>query len=796
MLFLSAISRRSLFGIALAAVTGAGAWLRLRQLSTPSLWLDEILSYGMTDQALALPWYRWLTGLDNENGPLYLLTQAAGRIAVSPELSTRIVASLIGVITVPLLALSGAKLTGRLGTGLVAASLLAVSPLHVYYSREGRHYALLLFWTTLFLATLGSRWKGSRAIFAVACIGAVYTAATSLPVLLSLVVVCAVLWLVAGEKKDADVSLSFEGWFALGSLIGGFLLYFHLERAAAVLDFPTISVGLLNEIAQGMTVAVMDRRFFSPFAYAVLLTAVVGARALCKRSRRAGLIAVLMTLLPISVSLAGLIAFDHWFAIRYLAAGLPALLTLVAEGIFSLGELVSRRGPFWFRRGMAVAAVAISVIFFSVIAIPAATTEPYQKANWRLLASTLWHHAEPGDRVISSNSWTHTSLSFYLGRLPPRVTSWNAAESPEGAYHIAKQSKAAWLVSAGFHNKDRVVGWMCRSYPVVASRGEDLQLFFYPDFARWMDLRATKAERDSYASAFWSDRLGRLDMSEGDAIFLRGEWGGAEHNESGGAFRWIEGDMAQLVVPASSGNRLLRFRALPAELPGQTQTLTVLLNDRPFATIPLRTGWSDYQLALPNWEGSRALIGFVLSGTVSPAETSGSSDHRRLSAAFDFIEIIVPGSSERAEVASPGKFTTLRPQLLDERGRAVLLLDPPLRSPDFPRIAPANWREEPTRMLVRRFGYDGELAFQALHGGTATMEDLLDGVVERSDCVGNDEYIRELFRILLYREPDTEGLRVYGSRLHRGISRRKIAMSMLRSEEFASKHLREPMKGD
>ena len=72
------------------------------------------------------------------------------RLVPSSEWSLRLPSALMGALTIPVLAVLGARLLGNRG-GLWAAALLAVLPLHVSYSQEARTYA-----TTIFLVVLSA----------------------------------------------------------------------------------------------------------------------------------------------------------------------------------------------------------------------------------------------------------------------------------------------------------------------------------------------------------------------------------------------------------------------------------------------------------------------------------------------------------------------------------------------------------------------------------------------------------------------------------------------------------------
>jgi hypothetical protein len=141
---------------AVALATLLGGVLRLSGLGTPGLWLDEILHYDIASRAAGNPWHSWLLGFEFENGPLFYGSLLAGRVAPGAETSDRLAEAIAGTATIPLIAIAGAMAAGT-GAGVAAAWLLAVAPLHVFYSREGRPYALLALLATLLLIAFLAR---------------------------------------------------------------------------------------------------------------------------------------------------------------------------------------------------------------------------------------------------------------------------------------------------------------------------------------------------------------------------------------------------------------------------------------------------------------------------------------------------------------------------------------------------------------------------------------------------------------------------------------------------------------
>jgi 4-amino-4-deoxy-L-arabinose transferase-like glycosyltransferase len=115
--------------------------LRLYHLDYQSLWRDEVDALLFARQGLAqlLP----LFSTPGHNGPLYyVMLHFWVRLVGDTEFSLRFVSLFCGVLAVPVVYLLGRRWVGRVGS-LVAALLCATSPYLVWYSQEGKMYALL-----------------------------------------------------------------------------------------------------------------------------------------------------------------------------------------------------------------------------------------------------------------------------------------------------------------------------------------------------------------------------------------------------------------------------------------------------------------------------------------------------------------------------------------------------------------------------------------------------------------------------------------------------------------------------
>lgn len=125
---------------ALAGITLLALALRLATLSDQSFWLDEAYTLHLVRLGLG-PMLRTIPHTESTPPLYYLLAWAWSHVIGSGEFSLRFLSALAGAGTVFL----GGRIAGHVGgrrAELIAAALLAVSPLLVWFSQESRAYAL------------------------------------------------------------------------------------------------------------------------------------------------------------------------------------------------------------------------------------------------------------------------------------------------------------------------------------------------------------------------------------------------------------------------------------------------------------------------------------------------------------------------------------------------------------------------------------------------------------------------------------------------------------------------------
>jgi 4-amino-4-deoxy-L-arabinose transferase-like glycosyltransferase len=124
--------------LALTAIVALGAAVRLIRLDDLSLWLDEIYVVDY----IRRPW-RTVLGFDgayDNHPPLYFAFVKAVSSLTGEASAARVVSALAGSLTIVVIFFLTRRLVNT-NAGLLASLILALAPLHIWYSREGRMYA-------------------------------------------------------------------------------------------------------------------------------------------------------------------------------------------------------------------------------------------------------------------------------------------------------------------------------------------------------------------------------------------------------------------------------------------------------------------------------------------------------------------------------------------------------------------------------------------------------------------------------------------------------------------------------
>lgn len=393
-------------GLVLAGALG----LRLIGLHRHELWFDEAFA-----ALLALEPVPVILGeLANDSSPpLYFVLLRGWALLFGPNAEAlRLFSVLAGLASIV-----GVVVLGRLfwseRAGLAAGALLAVSPLHVYYSREVRPYSLLLTFVLLSFVALEKLGRAERrraripwCAYCVATLAAVYTHNYGwllIPVLL--------LWVVLGKVRArsafvalAVVTACYLPWLPVlaGQVNSDATAWVEIiwEQTppawALVKSAAAFSVGgRTPEYVQLATHQLPP--FISGASYTLfaVLIAIALWRDRSGRARQAGVSILLLLVPPVALSFV-----EPMYVVgRHDVVALPLFLLMAACGLTQLG------------RPAESVAKALLVVLAST-ALMVHYRQPVADYT-RRQASLLLEHAEPSDRVLCTG-FTRNTVEYYL----------------------------------------------------------------------------------------------------------------------------------------------------------------------------------------------------------------------------------------------------------------------------------------------------------------------------------------------------------------------------------------------
>jgi len=399
----------------LAVVTLAGGALRFYKLGVWSFWGDEVFTVGSGEDGFNYSVLR-------RSLSLVLVRAVVNELGVT-EWNARLVPALIGVISIPALYFLARRMFNP-SAGLVAASLLALSPWHLYWSQNARFYtALFLLYTSAlvtFYIGLEEDRPGALAAALVLLGLAVKERLIALffiPVALGYVALLEVL----PFEKPRGLRWRRLGLTALAgvALAGLFLRPYVLDLAGWRAGF-----GRANNSPLWILAAVA---FY--IGVPTLCMGASGALYLLIRRHRASLLLILGAVIP-WLTLAGIAPF-HYTATRYAFICLGSWIILAAVAAVELLAGAQGRmkalaaGPLLF---LLLAPVGEDVLYFG-----------YQKGNredWRAAFQLVKDRRAEGDWVVAADP---DLGRYYLGEA---VVDWRRV----GPADVERAARRVWFV--------------------------------------------------------------------------------------------------------------------------------------------------------------------------------------------------------------------------------------------------------------------------------------------------------------------------------------------------------------
>ena len=155
----------------LAFLIALGAAMRFASLGEQSFHHDEVITAARVIPGSFADMLKAVKHSESNPPLYYVLAWGWAKEFGTGEFGLRSLSALFGLATVPVAYAIGAELSNR-RAGLIAAALVAVNPMLIWYSQEARSYALLVFFCAVsllfFVRALDSRRTSDLALWAVA----------------------------------------------------------------------------------------------------------------------------------------------------------------------------------------------------------------------------------------------------------------------------------------------------------------------------------------------------------------------------------------------------------------------------------------------------------------------------------------------------------------------------------------------------------------------------------------------------------------------------------------------------
>lgn len=399
----------------LAALTLLAAVLRFATLGEQSFWYDEAFTpVHVLHSGIGATWRAYV---HSENSPplWYAIAWIDARIFGDGALALRFPSALAGVATVPVAWALGERLGGvRSAIGrrsaVIAAAIVAVNPLFVWYSQEARAYGLFVLAAALamlcFVRALEAPTRGRLAAFALTGALALLThyfavfllvpmalwllwdertRRAALPALAALAVVgLALLPLISAQGGHGT---QWIGRWALSSRLQAIPQYYLTGYSGSPLGH---GVELLVALPLLVGVALGAWRLFATLAGAGEPSTPAPATGVLPDARRGATIALAIAAFGVLAPIV-LVAFGaDYLAPRNLVGAMIPVTIVIAIALAAIDE----PPPSWGLPGLGAALAALTVLAFLIVSIDVDLSPRLQRGNWRDVAHVIEHGGE------------------------------------------------------------------------------------------------------------------------------------------------------------------------------------------------------------------------------------------------------------------------------------------------------------------------------------------------------------------------------------------------------------------
>jgi 4-amino-4-deoxy-L-arabinose transferase-like glycosyltransferase len=459
-------------------ITLLAAALQFSALAAQSLWYDEGFSVWLATQSPQA--IIEITAADIQPPLYYLLLNGWMHLTGQSEYTLRFLSALFAVLCVPLMGQVARRLTGQPFAGTVAALMIAVSPLWLWYGREVRNYALLLAVLLAGAYALLNLLKGNpsdkRTPLTIALLLTIglYTHYFMLFVFAAWGLVAGIFAVLRPRERLRPVLLAFGLPALLYAPWVGIMVTRLGEDRSYWEGELNITEALLKTFASWMAGHTLAEGTAIQWGLAGVVGAVLGIGILVAESRKPKAETKKDDLDPIPHSLQSAVApfsslLSPFFIAAWLIIPIVSYLAIAFNRPkFNTRYLIFSAPAFWlalvvvviwlWRKNKIVGGVVFTILLLSQLqATYNLYTDPtFAKADWRDVAAYIQDHRQPNERILLVSGHAYPMTDYYLPDveivpLPPERTLDTRAvlgvDTAQPLVSTMAGSEGVWLIN-------------------------------------------------------------------------------------------------------------------------------------------------------------------------------------------------------------------------------------------------------------------------------------------------------------------------------------------------------------
>ncbi|ETA67437.1 Dolichyl-phosphate-mannose-protein mannosyltransferase [Methanolobus tindarius DSM 2278] len=440
----------------LTLITIIGFILRVYHLGKQSMWLDEAASFGYIQDTLLGTWDKSVLA---KQAPLHMVFLHIMTFFSSSEFSLRFPSVIFGTLTIPVTYFLGYRLFGR-EEGIIAAFLLSISMMHLWYSQEARMYSQMVFFSALSLyffyiavhTNSKTNWVAYVVSSAMAFFSHYYAVFVIVPEVLYYVIMHVVFPLHKKEilsfKENTGLRDFLISMFGLLIVTSPLLIPFIQQSISRTSGAPTWGIAQSLSFIPTILVEFSTRSSSSSIIFILLFVLGLVVSAIYQREQSSYLGIYIFIPLLASYILAAKMPFSS----RYLLFLLPAYLLFVARGITGVVYAIypqNKKASNAKSQKMLIGVIALLLLLITVPLISQYYSS-IQKNDWRSLSPNLENMTQQGDVVVPLPGYMYQPLVFYYSNSTDgTILKTNQGFDPDSLTITSNMYSRSWFLVTG-----------------------------------------------------------------------------------------------------------------------------------------------------------------------------------------------------------------------------------------------------------------------------------------------------------------------------------------------------------